>query len=293
MGVLFLFLDGVGLGLDDPAVNPFAAAHTPYLHAYLGGQLTRTLTPSQGTMHLFSKLDARLGVAGLPQSATGQATLLTGKNAALRMQRHYGPLPGPTIKTLLAEGTLFSEIKASGGKVVFANGYPKSHLEALLRGERKMHVPLVAASYAQLRLHDEVDVARHLAVPSDLSGKYASPKVSPLQLGRRLAELAVGAQLTFFDVWQTDLAGHRWDMLQAVDLCERFDSFLQGVVAALSPATTLVVTSDHGNLEDKGTRSHTLNQVPLLVIGPAHAAFSQVNSLLDIAPAIRRALMLA
>ncbi len=37
MHVLFLFLDGVGLGPADPASNPFAAASYPSLRALAGG----------------------------------------------------------------------------------------------------------------------------------------------------------------------------------------------------------------------------------------------------------------
>ena len=33
MHILFLFLDGIGLGEDDPAINPFAIAQMPHLHA--------------------------------------------------------------------------------------------------------------------------------------------------------------------------------------------------------------------------------------------------------------------
>ena len=29
MRLLFLFLDGVGLGVDDPEINPFSRANTP------------------------------------------------------------------------------------------------------------------------------------------------------------------------------------------------------------------------------------------------------------------------
>src|SRR5687768_10398323 len=35
---ILVFLDGVGIGADDPAYNPFAAAHLPRLEALLGGR---------------------------------------------------------------------------------------------------------------------------------------------------------------------------------------------------------------------------------------------------------------
>ena len=40
-------------------------------------------------------LDAGLGVEGLPQSATGQAVLLTGVNIPAELGYHYGPKPNP------------------------------------------------------------------------------------------------------------------------------------------------------------------------------------------------------
>ena len=39
MRLLFLFLDGLGLGTDDPATNPLVRADMPRLRALLGGQL--------------------------------------------------------------------------------------------------------------------------------------------------------------------------------------------------------------------------------------------------------------
>ena len=38
MRVLFIFLDGVGLGVDDPNINPFARLEMPFLQSLLGGQ---------------------------------------------------------------------------------------------------------------------------------------------------------------------------------------------------------------------------------------------------------------
>ena len=50
----------------------------------------------------------------------------------------------------------------------------------------------------------------------------------------------------------------------------------------------LVVTSDHGNLEDIASGHHTLNPVPLLAAGPGAAEFAAAGSLLDVAPGVRR-----
>ena len=82
MPFLFLFLDGVGLGSDNPKVNPFVAARTPFMEGFLGGKLTASLAERLEPEFTFKHLDARLGFEGLPQSATGQTALLTGKNGA-------------------------------------------------------------------------------------------------------------------------------------------------------------------------------------------------------------------
>ena len=49
---------------------------------------------------------------------------------------------------------------------------------------------------------------------------------------------------------------------------------------------SVVVTSDHGNLEDLSVKTHTMNPVPLAVLGPAAPGFRNVNDLTGVTPAI-------
>jgi bisphosphoglycerate-independent phosphoglycerate mutase (AlkP superfamily) len=49
---------------------------------------------------------------------------------------------------------------------------------------------------------------------------------------------------------------------------------------------TVVVTSDHGNLEDGRSTAHTTNPVPTIAIGPGRDAFHSIHALTDVAPAI-------
>src|SRR5215210_7495311 len=83
---ILVFLDGVGIGAGDP-FNPFAAAHLPRIQALLGGRrLVADDLDSEGRIvsdrAVLAAADATLGVQGLPQSGTGQTTLLTGRNGA-------------------------------------------------------------------------------------------------------------------------------------------------------------------------------------------------------------------
>ena len=81
--VIFVFLDGVGLGPADES-NPFWSAGTPTLRRLLGGPLVNGVRAQRliGTLPVLCRgIDATLGVPGLPQSGTGQTALFTGINA--------------------------------------------------------------------------------------------------------------------------------------------------------------------------------------------------------------------
>ncbi|MEX2536454.1 MAG: hypothetical protein WD273_12735 [Trueperaceae bacterium] len=294
--LLFLFIDGVGLASADPSRNPFAAAQTPFLRELLGGKLTAEQKERKGEVVL-RRLDATLDHPGLPQSATGQASLLTGTNCATVMGRHYGPWPGPTLRRLLERGTLFSEVVTAGGGALLANAYPPGYFEALRSGRAKSNVPVHSALRAGLELADLGAYSRGEAIAADLTGEYFAtvdsslPVFGPQVAGERLSRLARGANFTFFDFWLSDRVGHRGSFHEAVRLVENLDRFMAGVADALD-GLTLLITSDHGNLEDKGVKGHTRAPVPLLAIGPESFQFAGCASLLDVAPAVRRALTL-
>jgi alkaline phosphatase len=48
----------------------------------------------------------------------------------------------------------------------------------------------------------------------------------------------------------------------------------------------VLVTSDHGNVEDLSTRTHTLAPVPVLAFGPAAARVGGVRDLTHVAPLV-------
>lgn len=293
--LLFFFVDGVGLGEADADVNPFVAAQTPLLDSLLGGKLTKNLAAVKRADFVFKSLDASLGYPGLPQSATGQTALLTGDNGAELMKGHYGPWPGPTLKARLERGTIFSESVAAGKRLCFANAYPEGYFAALRRGKHKVNVPVYAVREAGLSLKTVEDYQQARAISADLDGSYLhqldanNPRFSFAEAGAKLATIAAGHDLTFFDFWLSDSAGHRWSFADATRLVENLDRFLAGLIPALNK-TTLLITSDHGNLENKHVKTHTTNPVPLLALGPAAAAFADATSLLDVAPVLRKIL---
>ncbi len=293
--MLFVFLDGVGLGADDPATNPLAAAGTPFLRAVLGGPLTKETAEITRPALVYRRLNATLGVEGLPQSATGQTALLTGVNGAEIMGRHYGPWPGPTLKTVLEQGTLFSRGQELRGSVL-ANAYPPQYFAWLGGRRHRPNAPVVAAMAAGLELRDMGAYREGLAVAADVNGaRFALMDPSLKAQGAAgaaaaLIRLARSASFVFFDVWPTDSLGHARDFEGATRLLDQVDALLKHLVGA---GITVVMTSDHGNVEDVTSGQHTLNQVPLLASGPGAHEFAGAKSLLDVAPAIERVWSLA
>lgn len=289
--------------MPDAGVNPFASTPTPALEKLLGSgdgfSFSAGLADTAGADWTFRRLDANLGLPGLPQSATGQTTLLTGRNAAEYMGAHHGPWPGPTLKRLLGEGNLFTEAAAAGRSATVANLYPPGYFRALEAGRLRVNAPVHAAMSSGVQLRNLDDYAAGRAVSADLSGDYVQQllpgarRAGIEQSAADLAQLARTHDLTFFDFWLSDEVGHRGTMTDAERLVTRLDAFLGAVLReADRGGFTVLVTSDHGNLEDKSVRTHTRAPVPLLVRGPGADLFGSVSGLTGVAPAVRELLSL-
>lgn len=299
--VLLIFLDGIGLGDDDPTVNPFAAAHTPTLWALTGGRRWLRDTPPVDTGRArFIPTDAGLGVQGRPQSATGQAAILTGRNIPALIGEHYGPRPTPAVRALIAEDNLFQQVMADGGSAALINAYPPPFFDAINRGKRLPSSIQYAVLSAGLTLFTDADLRDGRALSPDWTGEnwrselgYTdTPIYTRADAGARLAHLAQQRSFTFFSHWVTDVIGHRGPLERGVALLELFDAVMAGLLDAWDDHRGLIViTSDHGNMEDLSTRHHTENRVPTILIGDQRAlAADGLHDLTGIAPGIRRVL---
>ncbi|HKX16923.1 MAG TPA: metalloenzyme [bacterium] len=289
--ILLLFVDGLGLGDDDPSVNPVVRASTPVLRGLAGGPLARP-APRQSASAVLVPLDACLGVPGLPQSATGQTALLTGRNAPAQIGRHLTAYPTPSLAALLAADGLMGLLRRHRVSVALANAYPPAYFEAVAARRLRYGAITLHALQAGVRLRRIEDLQAGRAVYQDLTNARARslgadvPEIAPEAAGRNLAEIVRGHEFTIFEFFQTDLAGHR-RIDGAVDVIERFDRFLGGALAHLDLSTTLVLlTSDHGNVEDERTRGHTTNPVPALLAGAGREAVAaRLRAITDVAPA--------
>jgi 2,3-bisphosphoglycerate-independent phosphoglycerate mutase len=307
MRILFIFLDGIGLGADDPHINPVAKTEMPNLQALLAGhKLLAVNTPLETTYATFLALDACLGVPGLPQSATGQASLLTGINVPAAIGYHYGPKPNQEIAGTISNGTLFSKLNNLARRVDFLNAYPPRYFEAI-QSRRRIYASIpLAAIKAGLGLKTAADLSAGLALSADFTaqgwrdylGIAGIPVISPSQAGRQLASLAQSNDFSFFEYWLSDYAGHRQDMEAACLLLNDLDLVLGGLLEAWDFDRDLIlITSDHGNLEDLSTRRHTYQSVPGLLIGApglrqkfVKDAPGPIEDLTGLAPAILNSL---
>ena len=280
MKFIFLFIDGVGL--REPATdNPI----TPEVCPALCRLFARHAVP----------IDACLAVDGLPQSATGQATMFTGVNAPIFMGRHCEGFPGPSLRKKIEEGNLFLSLKKRGKRVCFADAYLVEDA-AELAARRFKSVTTVMALTTPEVIATADDLADDQAVMQDLTretiqDRYPDiPVISPEDAASHLFALARVNDFTLYEFFQTDVAGHSMDYARACEVLRLYDRFLAALLRYVEAAgLTLVMTSDHGNIESIDEQGHTRNPVPFVVFGPKEAEIrAAVKSLVDVTPAILR-----
>ena len=288
MPILLIFIDGVGIGTRGEH-NPLDGLGSEFFSIFQGEQ---PRLPFEGVM---AETDARLGVDGLPQSATGQTAILTGVNAAKLIGRHLHGYPSPRLKQALAEHSVYKKLIALDRSVTFANAYTRSYVD---NPPRFISATTVAAQTAGVRLRMLEDLREGCAVSHDFTNRFLIERgcevdvCTPEAAGARLAWLASSHDFTLYEHFITDRIGHAQRGDLAREHLTDLDRFVRAVLDASDLSRlTVVLTSDHGNIEDLSTRTHTLNSVATLAFGPArgHIA-SRVRSLTDITPAIVEAL---
>ena len=290
MRIVYIFIDGIGLGLPDPDINPF----TRYAHSFfaaLGGIEARRPVPF-GWGH--AKTDAHLGVAGLPQSATGQTALWTGVNGPQTMGHHKTGFPGPTLIKVIHEKSIVKQVVENGGRASLMNAYGDAYLERIRRHPRltsaSTHVQL-ASGQSLKSLEDlhggralYMDITHEIMHQFFPESKALFPIQDPYERGRDFARMCRDYDLALFEYFITDKAGHEQSFEMAEMCISTLEDFLRGLTDEMDPAEELLlITSDHGNLEDLSTKSHTHNPVPTFTFGVgAEQARAEIKSLVDI-----------
>ena len=278
MKVLFLFIDGVGLrgaAADNP-VNP---------------EVCPTLCR---LVEKHSKpIDACLGVEGLPQSATGQATMFTGVNCASAMGRHCEGFPGPALRAIIEKSNLFLQLEKRGRKVAFADAYLVDSADELASRRFKSVTTVMALTVPKVVLTAD-DLMEDRALMQDLTRETIQDRypdvaiIPPQRAAEHLFSIAQKNDFTLYEFFQTDVSGHSLDYARACAVLRMYDRFLATLARFTEAAgMTLVITSDHGNVECMAERGHTRNPVPFIAFGPREERIrAAVSSLKDVTPAI-------
>lgn len=293
MRVILFFIDGLGLGPESDH-NPLFTTPTPCLESLLGGRsLTIEAVGTKTQKATLLQLDATLGVPGLPQSATGQTTLFTGINAPRVVGRHIRGFPTEPLRKLLAAEGILKKVLDAGKKPLFLNGFRPEFFTELAEGNRFYSATTLMNLYAGLPFCSFEDMANRRSVYSDITNEvlhamgFDVPYVHPQDAGATLARQAADHDFLLFEYFLTDMVAHKRDREKAAHCISAIDSFLQSALDKLDLSETLlIVTSDHGNIENLAVGHHTDNPVPFLLVGAGREALPPSGDLTLVKPFI-------
>ncbi len=285
MKIIFIFIDGVGIGENDHSKNPFVTAAS-------------TVFPYQGKLETIKKgvvvpTDATLGVEGFPQSATGQTTLFTGINAPLFLGHHLWGFPNTKLNHVLSKFNILKRIREKGGMSTFINTYRPMFF--ITGGRLPYSVTTVSAVSAGVRLNTLDDIRDRRSLYHDFTCRvlinegYDVPLFTPEEAGKILANSAMDYDFTLYEYFLTDRSGHDLrDTQKAVSLVKQLEIFIESVLQNTDLSSTLVIlSSDHGNFEDLSQKGHTKNPVPTILWGIGREEIGRkICSLCDVTPAL-------
>ena len=302
---IFVFLDGVGIG-EASETNPFYAAKAKYLPFYNGALQLPDGTPVKA-------IDALLGVEGLPQSATGQTSLYTGENIPKLIGAHKGSYPNRVMRQMILKKNILTLLKRKGLDAVFVNAYPmhsdlftEEHVRIDESGEfffsdqfpplfkRRISTTSCIICAASQKPFSEIDIEAERSIFHDYNNQWLNekglnlPLFSPEKAGEILSNALMQRDFILYEYFQTDVFGHRESFQRQVQLISDLDRLLAELFRRLDPTKhTMLLTSDHGNIEDSSNRSHTLNPVPLITWGKhSEQLRCAINDLTQVTPAI-------
>ncbi|MFN2480025.1 MAG: hypothetical protein ABR554_00895 [Pyrinomonadaceae bacterium] len=288
---LLIFVDGLGIGTR--------GAHNPL--ALLGDEASplavfRDEEPSLPFGGVLAPTDACLGVEGRPQSASGQTTILTGVNAPAALGYHKQGFPNEPLRAIIRGHSVFLQLKRAGvGQITFANAYtPRFFKER----PRWVSATTTAVEAADLPFRTLADLRAGRAVYQDFTNRlvvdagFDVPTRTPENAAGVLANIVSESRFTLYEYFITDRVGHAQDEGAALRVLSQLARFVRAVLSRVDlDGTTVIVTSDHGNVEDLSTRNHTRNFVPTLAWGAGRERVRAcVRDLADITPTITRLL---
>src|SRR5438067_9940914 len=251
--ILLFFVDGLGIGTRG-SHNPFDGLSDAEPLAIFQNQEPQI--PFNGVL---AETDARLGIEGRPQSASGQTTILTGVNAPALIGHHKQGFPNQTLLDIIREHSIFLQLKRAGvNPITFANTYTKRFFESW---PRWISATTAAVEAAGLRFNQVEDLRAGAAVFHDFTNELLNERLiergekvdlrSPEEAGAVLANIAGANRFTLYEYFITDKIGHAQDRAKARRVLPLLARFIRALLGELDlERSTVILTSDHGNIED-------------------------------------------
>ena len=284
--VLLFFIDGLGIGTRGPH-NPLDnLAHAAPLAVF------QNETPETFLDGIVVPTDPRLGIEGRPQSASGQTTILTGINAPATIGYHKQGFPNKPLLEIIGQHSLFRQLSEAGVEpITFANAYTSGFFS---ERPRWISATTAAVEAAGLRFRNMDDVRSGNAVFMDYTNRILIERGEDVSVRTEIEAAAVLSNIvaqnrfTLYEYFITDKVGHAQDTDLAKTILPSLALFIRELLIKLDlERTTVILTSDHGNIEDLSIRNHTLNAVPTIVWGAQREQIAtRIRNLADITPAI-------
>ncbi|WP_074409449.1 phosphoglyceromutase [Aquimarina megaterium] len=282
--LIFIFLDGVGLGKNVKS-NPFTKAFMPTLFNLVGEKLTNTTNVVKQNF-LMRGIDACLGIEGIPQSATGQTSLFTGYNAQAFLGHHLMAYPNDQLIAMINKRSIFKYAKENYIKSIFANSYTDGFFKSFDKDSSNYSVTTRCVLAAKNNFNTMNDLVEGRAVHWDITNLTLQdmpnnkiPLITPFIAGENLKNLTNDYDLILYECFLPDLIGHRKDMNKSIMFLEMFDEFLRGVIHDKPENIHVLITSDHGNIEDLSFGGHSKNEVPFIFMGKETHHFLKVKAI--------------
>ncbi len=292
---LFLFfIDGIGIGTNDPQSNPLIQLGD----AFLGPAAFHAETiPLRNSRVWLLPIDATLGVAGRPQSATGQTSFMTGINAAEKLGYHLLAFPNDQLLPLISSHNLLKVLVQNGVRTTSANLYShKFFTDRRKRRKNMFPVSTLSIESAGIPFRYYKDYRFRRAIFADITNQllkdkgYSIKPIAPKRAASNVINIFKNHDLVFFEYFLTDTYGHARKAAAIRHCVSNINAFLRALWEQSKERIDILIISDHGNAEDMEIADHTLNPVPFFLISSQAEKWTskvpEPQSLLDIKPFI-------
>lgn len=291
---LLIFIDGVGIGEANPESNPFFKYGFNTFSDLFGSiPHLENISLEKDGRYLFPS-DALMGVPNLPLSGTGQTSIFCGLNASRILGHHFGPFPHSSLIPIIREQNIFKAFKNRKMKVAFANAYPKVFFDYIESGKKRLSVTSLSCQLSNVPLKNAADLRSGNALSAEIDNDgwvnklgYNLPIIKPETAAKRLLKLSLKNHFTLFEHFHTDHLGHGRNKENLKERLEVLDKFLHFIISNLPENLTLLICSDHGNLENTSIKTHTLNSALTISAGKhAEQLKNRITTLAHIKDAI-------